>query len=98
MCKAEQYNEKRYIQQESIDARNDLRGARMLRQYSTTGRRPRCHPVRLSVVGTCGVQLDDTVVAEVRRIVSLERETVRARNYNAQSAPEFRFSGLVGLL
>ena len=27
-----------------------------------------------SVVGTCGVQLEDTVVAEVRRIVSLERE------------------------
>ena len=74
MCKAEQHNEKRYIQQASIDARNDLRGARMLRQYSTTGRRPRCHLVRLSVVGTFGVQLEDTVVAEVRRIVSLERE------------------------
>ena len=39
-----------------------------------TGRRPRCHLVRLSVVGTFGVQLEDTVVAEVRRIVSLERE------------------------
>ena len=28
----------------------------------------------------------------------LNERTVRARNYNAQSAPEFRFSGLVGLL
>ena len=28
----------------------------------------------------------------------LNERTVRARNYNAQSVPEFRFSGLVGLL
>ena len=28
----------------------------------------------------------------------LNERTVRARNYNAQSTPEFRFSGLVGLL
>ena len=28
----------------------------------------------------------------------LNERTVRARNYNAQSFPEFRFSGLVGLL
>ena len=28
----------------------------------------------------------------------LNERTVRARNYNARSVPEFRFSGLVGLL
>ena len=28
----------------------------------------------------------------------LNERTVRARNYNAESVPEFRFSGLVGLL
>ena len=28
----------------------------------------------------------------------LNERAVRARNYNAQSVPEFRFSGLVGLL
>ena len=98
MCKAEQHNEKRYIQQASIDARNDLRGARMLRQYSTTGRRPRCHLVRLSVVGTFGVQLKIPSWRKFDELFRLNERTVRARNYNAQSAPEFRFSGLVGLL
>ena len=103
MCKAEQHNEKRYIQQASIDARNDLRGARMLRQYCLDSI-PRPVVARGATWSDCllsGLSVFSLKIPSWRKfdeLFRLNERTVRARNYNAQSAPEFRFSGLVGLL
>ena len=44
-----------------------------------------------------GSTWSDCLLSELA-VFSLNERTVRARNYNAQSVPEFRFSGLVGLL